>query len=72
MYEEKWELRGDNWIIEEGANPKDADIDLGKAIVVGTFVNIEKPTFLEQYWAQMPKREAPKPNARKVGEEVGE
>jgi 2-oxoglutarate ferredoxin oxidoreductase subunit beta len=61
MYEEKWELRDDNWIIEEGADPKEADIDLGKTIVVGKFVDIEKPTFLDMYWEQMPKPQEPQP-----------
>ncbi len=73
-YEEKWELRGDNWIIQEGANPREADIDLGKAIVVGKFVDIEKPTFLDMYRAHIPKPEDVKPNAyaREAKEEVRE
>ena len=65
FYEEKWELRGDNWIIQEGANPKEADIDLGKAIVVGKFVDIEKPTFLDLYRAQVAPLDAQRRNGEK-------
>ena len=72
FYEEKWELRGGNWIIQEGANPREADIDLGKAIVVGKFVDIEKPTFLDLYREQMAQFKAPKPEANEVKEEVRE
>jgi len=69
-YEEKWELRGENWIIQEGANPRDADIDLGKTIIVGKFVDIEKPTFLDMYRAQMPQDAPRKEAARAETEEV--
>jgi len=63
FYEEHWELKGDNWIIQEGVDPKEADINLGKTIVVGKFVDIEKPTFLEIYEQMMPE-EAPKRRVR--------
>jgi 2-oxoglutarate ferredoxin oxidoreductase subunit beta len=71
-YEEKWELRGENWIIQEGANPREADIDLGKTIVVGKFVDIEKPTFLDMYREQMPQFQAKKETAKNQKEEVRE
>jgi 2-oxoglutarate ferredoxin oxidoreductase subunit beta len=49
MYQETWELKEDNWIIQEDANPRDADIELQKNIVVGVFCNIERPTFMDRY-----------------------
>lgn len=36
-------------VIRHGADPKDADLTLGSEIVVGTFVELERPTFLEVY-----------------------
>jgi 2-oxoglutarate ferredoxin oxidoreductase subunit beta len=37
----------DNSVIRHGANTRDLDIEFQKKIVVGKFVDIEKPTFLE-------------------------
>ena len=37
----------DNSVIKHGANTKDVDIEFQKDIVVGTFVNEERPTFLD-------------------------
>ena len=37
----------DNSVIQHGANTKDLDIDFQKPIVVGKFVDTEKPTFLD-------------------------
>ena len=37
----------DNSEIKHGIDPKDADIDYQKKIVVGKFVDIQKPTYLE-------------------------
>ena len=37
----------DNSEIKHGIDPKDADIDYQKMIVVGKFVDIQKPTYLE-------------------------
>jgi len=36
-------------VIRHGADPRDADLTLGSEIVVGTFVELERPTFLEVY-----------------------
>lgn len=57
MYMDKWDLRPPNWIIQEGSNPRDADISLGKPIVVGKFVDVERPTFLDLYWKILPHKE---------------
>lgn len=54
MYMESWELREDNWIIKEDANPKDAEIILKEKILVGVFANIERPTFMDLYWQMEP------------------
>jgi len=35
----------ENSVIKHGANPKDVDIDLNGKIVVGKFVDVERPTF---------------------------
>jgi 2-oxoglutarate ferredoxin oxidoreductase subunit beta len=32
-------------VIQNGADPKDVGIDLGGKIIVGKFVDIERPTF---------------------------
>jgi 2-oxoglutarate ferredoxin oxidoreductase subunit beta len=42
-------------IIKHGIDPKEADLDLGGDIIVGKFVDIEKPTFLEFYEDNMKK-----------------
>ena len=39
----------DNSIIRHGIDPKEADISLGSKIIVGKFLDIERPTFLEFY-----------------------
>jgi len=57
FYEEHWIMKEENWIIKEGTNPKEADIMLGSPIVVGKFVDIEKPTFLDYYYEIIPKKE---------------
>jgi 2-oxoglutarate ferredoxin oxidoreductase subunit beta len=57
MYMDKWDLRQPNWITQEGSNPREADITLGKPIVVGKFVDIDKPTFLDLYWKILPHKE---------------
>jgi 2-oxoglutarate ferredoxin oxidoreductase subunit beta len=36
-------------IIKNGADPSTADIDFEKGVILGTFVNREKPTFYEKY-----------------------
>jgi 2-oxoglutarate ferredoxin oxidoreductase subunit beta len=35
----------ENSIIRHGADPKDVDIDLNGKIIVGKFINIERPTY---------------------------
>ncbi len=57
MYQETWELKEDNWIIKEDANPREADIELKKNIVVGVFCDIERPTFMDMYWQMEPVKE---------------
>ncbi|UCE65526.1 MAG: 2-oxoacid:ferredoxin oxidoreductase subunit beta [Candidatus Zixiibacteriota bacterium] len=37
----------DNSVIKHGIEPKDADIDFQSKIVVGKFIDIEKPTYIE-------------------------
>ncbi|MGQ9699836.1 MAG: thiamine pyrophosphate-dependent enzyme [Candidatus Bipolaricaulaceae bacterium] len=39
----------DHMLIRHGADPKEADIIPGKPFLVGEFVDIEKPTYLELY-----------------------
>jgi len=36
-------------IIKNGANPAEADIDFNKGIILGKFIDIEKPTWLDMY-----------------------
>jgi 2-oxoglutarate ferredoxin oxidoreductase subunit beta len=36
-------------IIKNGADPATVDLDFEKGIILGTFVNREKPTFYEKY-----------------------
>ena len=36
-------------IIQHGADPAEAGIELGGEIIVGTFLDIEKPTFMDHY-----------------------
>ncbi|TET90884.1 MAG: 2-oxoacid:ferredoxin oxidoreductase subunit beta [Methanomassiliicoccales archaeon] len=57
MYQESWDLREDNWIIQEGANPRDAEIELRKNILVGVFAEVERPTFQDLYWQMEPVKE---------------
>ena len=38
----------DNSIIKHGADPREADIDYQSKIVVGKFVDIDKPTYIEK------------------------
>jgi len=45
-------------VIRHGADPKDADLTLGSEIVVGTFVERERPTFLEVYEEKILKQQA--------------
>jgi 2-oxoglutarate ferredoxin oxidoreductase subunit beta len=45
----------DHSIIKHGIDPKEVDLDLGGDIIVGKFVDIEKPTFLEFYDENMRK-----------------
>ena len=45
----------DHSIIKHGIDPKEVDIGLGSDIIVGKFVDIEKPTFLEFYDENMRK-----------------
>jgi 2-oxoglutarate ferredoxin oxidoreductase subunit beta len=40
-------------VIRHGADPKEADIAPGKPILVGKFVDIQKPTYLELYQAKV-------------------
>ena len=42
----------ENSRIENGANTKNIPLEMGKEIVVGKFVDIEKPTFLDYQRAQ--------------------
>ncbi len=37
----------DNSVIKHGIDPKDADIDFQSKIIVGKFLDIEKPTYIE-------------------------
>ncbi len=39
----------DNTMVRNGANPLDATLELGKPFIVGRFLDIEKPTFLDLY-----------------------
>lgn len=57
MYQESWDLSEDNWIIQEGANPRDAEIALREKILVGVFADIERPTFTDLYWQMEPVKE---------------
>lgn len=58
----------ENSIIRHGADPKDVDIELNGKIIVGKFVDIERPTYSDlrdEVWrktfgAEAPKREAGK------------
>ena len=43
----------DNSEIRHGADPKDLDIEFQKKIIVGKFIDIEKPTFLDMYDKRM-------------------
>ncbi len=45
-------------VIRHGADPKDADLTLGSEIVVGKFVELDRPTFLEVYEEKILKRAA--------------
>ena len=49
QYQEIWDLREDNWIIQEGADPREADIKLNETIVVGVFADTDRPTFADLY-----------------------
>ena len=40
-------------VIRHGADPKEADIEPGKDFLVGKFVDMEKPTYLEMYHAKV-------------------
>jgi 2-oxoglutarate ferredoxin oxidoreductase subunit beta len=42
MYQEKT-------IIQNGANPAELALDFKKRVVLGTFVDVERPTFTETY-----------------------
>lgn len=57
LYMQEWDMRPANWIMQEGSNPRDAEITLGKPIVVGKFVDIDRPTFLDLYWKIIPFKE---------------
>ncbi|UCC96251.1 MAG: 2-oxoacid:ferredoxin oxidoreductase subunit beta [Candidatus Omnitrophota bacterium] len=48
----------ENSRIENGADTKSIPLEIGKEIVVGKFVDIEKPTFLDYQTAQVEKNEA--------------
>jgi len=39
----------ENTIIKNGANPLDLEIDFGKGVVLGKFLDIDKPTHYEKY-----------------------
>lgn len=56
MYQENWDLREDNWIIQESANPRDADIELKKNIMVGVFCEVDRATFMDHYLDMEPIR----------------
>jgi 2-oxoglutarate/2-oxoacid ferredoxin oxidoreductase subunit beta len=43
-------------VIRHGADPKDADLTLGSEIIVGTFIERERPTFLEVYAEKIQKQ----------------
>ncbi len=43
----------EHMVIKHGADPKEADIVPGKPFLVGKFVDIEKPTYLELYQAKV-------------------
>ena len=39
----------DKTIIKNGANPAELGVDFKKRVVLGTFVDVERPTFTETY-----------------------
>jgi 2-oxoglutarate ferredoxin oxidoreductase subunit beta len=41
----------DRSVIMNGIDPKDAPLDFANEIIVGRFVNIERPTFMDNYRA---------------------
>ena len=41
----------ENSIIRHGADPATVGIELGGEIVVGKFLDVDKPTFEDHYWA---------------------
>jgi 2-oxoglutarate ferredoxin oxidoreductase subunit beta len=49
----------DHSIIEHGADPGTAGIDLGGKIIVGKFLDVEKPTYLDHYRALQAERQQP-------------
>ncbi len=61
LYMDKWDLKPPNWILEEKSDPREAEISLDKPIVVGKFVDIDKPTFLDLYWQIIPHKEEDHP-----------
>ena len=58
----------ENSIIRHGADPKDVDIDLNGKIIVGKFIDVERPTYSDlldeavqrAFGAELPKGDTPK------------
>jgi 2-oxoglutarate ferredoxin oxidoreductase subunit beta len=58
----------ENSVIRHGADPKEVDIDLNGKIVVGKFIDIERPTYsdlLDEVVQKAFKPELPKPDTSK-------
>jgi len=55
----------DNSIIKHGADPREVGIDFDGPIIVGKFVDIERPTFLDLHEEVYQKLAAPEPKSRK-------
>jgi 2-oxoglutarate ferredoxin oxidoreductase subunit beta len=61
----------ENSIIRHGADPKDVDIDLNGKIIVGKFIDVERPTYSDlldevvqrAFGAELPKGDTPKKEA---------
>ena len=51
----------DRSVIINDIDPRDASLDFANEIIVGRFVNIERPTFMDNYRAIMDHQIAPWP-----------
>lgn len=62
----------DKSVIKNDIDPKDATLDYGSEIVVGRFVNIERPTFMDNYRAVLSHQIAawPPKDRKQIGEAV--